>query len=274
MRFRAVLLIVFVSCAPGQGEPPPRPAAAPPTAKAPQRLRTEIVAVFPHDTAAYTQGLVFLGGALFESTGLYGASSVRRVELATGKVEQEVKLPNSYFGEGLAAVEGRLVQLTWREGLAFVYDAAQLLRTGELRYPGDGWGLCWDGEHLVMSDGSALLTFREPSTFAEVRKVLVQREGSAVYQLNELECVEGEIWANVYQSEDIVRIDPASGEVTAVVNATGLLTSEERQSAEVLNGIAWHTERKTFFLTGKFWPKLFEVRFVPVSPYSATRGGS
>lgn len=264
MRLRAVLLAVFVSCAPGQGEPPAKPAAAPP-AKAPQRLRTEIVAVYPHDTAAYTQGLVFLGGVLFESTGLYGASSVRRVELATGKVAQEVKLPNSYFGEGLAAADGRLIQLTWREGLAFVYDAAQLLRTGELRYPGDGWGLCWDGEHLVMSDGSALLTFREPATFAEVRKVLVQREGSAVYQLNELECVEGEIWANVYQSEEIVRIDPASGEVTAVVDASGLLTGEERQSAEVLNGIAWHEERKTFFLTGKFWPKLFEVRFVPRS---------
>lgn len=259
---RSLLLLAVASCGPGQSEQAAEP-SPPPTWKAAQRLRAEVVAAYPHDAGSYTQGLLFYDGALFESTGIYGESKVRRIALATGEAEQEVALPNSYFGEGLAAVDGRLIQLTWREGLAFVYDAAKLTRTAELRYEGEGWGLCYDGEHLVMSDGSDRLTLRDPLSFAVAGRLAVTREGAPVHLLNELECADGSIWANVYQSDEIVRIDPKSGEVTAVVDAAGLLSVEERQGAEVMNGIAWHAEKKTFFLTGKYWPKLFEVRFVP-----------
>jgi glutaminyl-peptide cyclotransferase len=262
-RAAAVALLALASCGQGQGErATPEAAASSSAAKPVSRLRAEIVAVYPHDAAAYTQGLLFHRGALYESTGIYGESTVRRIALATGKAEQEVELPGSYFGEGLAAVDSRLIQLTWREGLAFVYDAAKLTRTAEMRYQGEGWGLCWDGKHLVMSDGTSVLALRDPRTFAKVGEVRVTLAGAPLHLLNELECVDGAIWANVYQSEEIVRIDPKSGEVTAVVDASGLLAPAERPGAEVLNGIAWHAEKKTFFLTGKLWPKLFEVRFV------------
>lgn len=248
---------------PAPASPPAAQPAAPPVPGA--RLRVEVVATYPHDPRAYTQGLLEKDGALYESTGLYGASSVRRVELASGKVQAETRLSAGLFGEGLALVGGNLVQLTWQEGKALLWDAATFRTLGELRYEGEGWGLCFDGRRLVMSDGSDLLTFRDPETFAELGRVQVKREGVPVDRLNELECVGGEIYANRWQLEEIVRLDPGSGQVTATIDAAGLLRGEERARVDVLNGIAYRALTGTFLLTGKFWPKLFEVKFVPAS---------
>lgn len=237
-------------------EPPPAGAASP------ERLVVKVLSVRPHDAGAYTQGLLLHGGSLFESTGLYGRSSLREVTAETGDVKRQVSLPASSFGEGLALVEDRLIQLTWQEGRALVYGLADLRQVGELRYEGEGWGLCWDGHRLVMSDGSDRLTFRDPLTFAVLSEVRVTVAGRPAERLNELECVEGTIYANVWQTDDILRIDPATGKVTAVVDASGLLSPAEGRVAEVLNGIAWDPVRRTFLITGKLWPKMFEVTMV------------
>jgi glutaminyl-peptide cyclotransferase len=233
---------------------------------APQRLTARVVAVYPHDPKAYTQGLVWHGGELLESTGQYGSSTLRRVRPATGEVLQSVSLPPSQFGEGLALIgegdAGRLVQLTWQEGIAPIWDLS-LTRRGEHRYQGEGWGLCFDGTRLVMSDGSDRLTLRDPASFAVLGEVRVTREGVPVDQLNELECAGGAVWANIWHRDEIVRIDPASGRVTGVVDASRLLSPGERLAAEVLNGIAYDPGGKRFFVTGKYWPKLFEVVFEP-----------
>lgn len=245
---------------------PPRPEAqvSPPAAEAaPERLAVKVVSIRPHDPAAYTQGLLLHGGALFESTGLYGSSTLREVDPQTGEIKRQVRLPPDSFGEGLALVGERLIQLTWQEGRAFVYNVADFKPAGELRYGGEGWGLCWDGRRLVMTDGSDRLTFRDPATLAVLGEVRVTLAGQPVYRLNELECVDGAVYANVWQTDEILRIDPGSGKVTAVADASGLLTPAERRNAEVLNGIAWDPARKTFLITGKLWPKVFEVTFVP-----------
>lgn len=247
------------------------PAVAPVGAAAPamedpppvERLRVEVVRVLPHDATAFTQGLVWNGRTLYESTGLLGRSSLREVELETGRVLRRVALPPDVFGEGLAQVGERLVQLSWRNGLALVWDAATFERRGEHRYAGEGWGLCYDGRRLVMSDGSSTLTFREAATFAETSRIHVTLDGAPLASLNELECVRGDIYANVWQTDDIVRIEAASGRVTARIDARGLLAPDERTDADVLNGIAYRPEAGTFLVTGKLWPKLFEVRFVP-----------
>jgi glutaminyl-peptide cyclotransferase len=228
-----------------------------------ERLTARVVAVHPHDPAAYTQGLLWHEGTVFESTGLYGSSSLRRWELATGRILARVDLPGDLFGEGLARVGDRLVQLTWREGRALVWDLRTLGRVSELAYLGEGWGLCFDGRRLAMSDGSAELIFRAPDTLAETGRVTVTLEGAPLAELNELECVGGEIYANVYGADRIVRIDPESGRVEALIDASRLLAGEERARAEVLNGIAFRPETRTFLLTGKLWPKLFEVELDP-----------
>lgn len=255
-------LLLAASCSPGQGAPPaPTPTPAP---KGPERLMIKVISSRPHDTSAYTQGLVWHAGLLYESAGLYGESSLRQVDPATGEVRRRVDLPRHTFGEGLARVGDRLVQLTWQEGVALVYRLSGLEKVGELRYTGEGWGLCHDGARLIMSDGSDRLTFRDPETFAAVGEVRVRMGGAPVDRLNELECVDGAVYANVYQTEDIVRIDPATGEVTAVIDASGLLGAADYQAgAEVLNGIAWVPETKRFLITGKRWPLLFEVELVP-----------
>lgn len=229
-----------------------------------ERLKVKVLSIRPHDPAAYTQGLVLHGGSLYESTGLYGASTLREVNPQTGEVLRRVDLPQRSFAEGLALVGDRLIQLTWQEGVAFVWGLAGFDRTGEHRYQGEGWGLCNDGKRLVMSNGSDRLTFRDPATFAPAGEVRVTAGGRPIDWLNELECVDGVVYANVWQTDEILRIDPATGKVTAVVDASGLLTSAERQGgAEVLNGIAYDPQKKTFLVTGKHWPKLFEVVFVP-----------
>lgn len=234
----------------------------------PEPMQVRVVAEHPHARNAFTQGLLWHAGRLYESTGLRGESSVRRVALDSGEVEHTIDVPPRYFAEGLARVEQRLYQLTWQSGRAFVYDLEDFTARQEFSYEGEGWGLCFDGEHLVMSDGSSTLTFRDPETFEVVREVEVTKVGRPLRRLNELECVSDSegydgVWANVWMTEEIVRIDPRTGRVLATVDASGLLTRDERRGVDVLNGIAWLPERGRFAITGKHWPKLFEVEFVP-----------
>jgi glutaminyl-peptide cyclotransferase len=226
-----------------------------------ERLRVRVLAVHPHDTTSFTQGLVWHDGSLYESTGQYGASRLRRVDPASGEVLQEEALPPELFGEGLARVEDRLIQLTWKNRRGVVYDLATLERIGEVAYETEGWGLCHDGAELWMSDGSSFLTRRDPRSFAEYGRVEVTHQGTPVVLLNELECAEGWIYANVLDADSILRIDPASGEVRATIDAAGLLTPGERAVSDVLNGIAYDPRSEVFYLTGKYWPRLFEVRF-------------
>lgn len=246
-------------------------AQAPPV----EALRVEVVRSTPHDPRAFTQGLLWDGKVLVESTGLYGRSSLRTVERETGRVIRLRTLPPSVFGEGLAQVGSRLVQLTWRNRIAYVWGRSMLKQRGTFRYATEGWGLCYDGRQLVHSDGTPVLAFRDPVTFKLVRRVTVTVDAPAVSlaglppgpvrMLNELECVGGSVYANVWQTDLIVRIDPASGRVTAVIDAAGLLTPTERAAADVLNGIAYDRASGVFLVTGKLWPRLFEVRFVPRS---------
>ena len=215
----------------------------------------------PHDSTAYTQGLLLHDGSLFESTGQYGRSSLRRVAIATGRVLARHDLADDHFGEGLALVGDRLVQLTWKAGLAFVYELATLAPVDTFTYEGEGWGLCHDGERLVMSDGSSSLDLRDPATFELSGSLRVTRDGYSVAGLNELECVDGHVFANIYQSHEIVRIEMATGKVTGVIDAysLGLRAGRPADADAVLNGIAYDGESGAFYLTGKHWPHLFEV---------------
>lgn len=240
----------------------------------PDRLKVRVVASYPHDPTAFTQGLLLHGGEIFESTGRYGESSLRRVEPATGRILEVRSLPPEWFGEGLALVPegdgGHLVQLTWREGVAAVWSLPGLERVGGHGYEGEGWGLCYDdstpGGRLIMSDGSSRLTFRDSRSFAVTGGVEVTLDGLPVVYLNELECVGGRVWANVLTRPILVEIDPASGASTAVVDASGLLAPAEVGTADVLNGIAWDSSDGTFLLTGKLWPRVFRVELVPAAP--------
>ena len=235
----------------------------------PERLRVRVLRRLPHARDAFTQGLLWHAGKLYESTGQHGESSLRRVDLESGAVERRADLEQAIFAEGLARVGERFVQLSWQNGLAFVWRETDegFERIGEHEYAGEGWGLCYDGQRLVMSDGSATLTFRDPDTFEATGQVEVREAGRPVRNLNELECVREDgdvaVYANVWQRETLVRIDPASGRVTARIDARGLLSGRERYGTDVLNGIAWLPERGTFLLTGKYWPAAFEVRFEP-----------
>jgi glutamine cyclotransferase len=275
------LLLLGAACAPGAPTPPaskapsaavtpvaaPAPAAeVPKAASAPARaieqLVVRVLETRPHDAASYTQGLLWHAGKLYESAGQYGRSDLREADPETGQVRRRVALPGNIFGEGLALVGTRLIQLSWNEGVAFSWDLATFTKQAEFRYAGEGWGLCYDGKRLIRSDGTDVLTFHDPTTFAETGRLPVRRAGQPVFYLNELECVGTEVYANVYQTEEIVRIDAATGEVTASIDASGLIAPEERQAgAEVLNGIAWNPEKKIFYLTGKLWSEVFEVRF-------------
>jgi glutaminyl-peptide cyclotransferase len=232
-------------------------------AREPERLRVEVLASRPHDPRAFTQGLLFADGALFESTGLEGRSSLRQVDPASGEVVRSVDVPAPLFAEGIALAGGRIFQLTWRDGEARVYDPSSLRLIARHSYTGEGWGLAFDGRRLVMSDGTSTLWFRDPESFDVVSSVTVTLRGAPLAGLNELEHAGGAVYANVWRTDRIVRIDPASGEVTAEIDASGLLTAEERVGADVLNGIAHDPARGVFYLTGKLWPRMFEVRFVP-----------
>ena len=223
----------------------------------------EVKNAYPHDRAAFTQGLVFRDGFLWESTGEYGSSSLRQVELKTGRVVKSVPVAKDFFAEGMTIFGGKVYQLTWQEGRAFVYDAKDLRRVGEFKYAGEGWGLTHDNESLVMSDGTSTLRFLDPETFAVRRTVRVTDAGRPVERLNELEYVRGEIFANVWQKDRVARIDPRTGRVTGWIDLRGLLPkSDMRGDEDVLNGIAYDEENDRLFVTGKLWPKLFEIRLI------------
>jgi glutaminyl-peptide cyclotransferase len=250
--------------APAAVPPPPRaaePAVAPPESPEPARLRVRVHARYPHDPEAFTQGLVWDRGRLFESAGRVGHSSLREVELGSGARLRTQNNAPELFAEGLALLDGELYQLTWRDQRALVWDARSFQLLREIPYQGEGWGLCHDGQRLVMSDGSAFLYYRNRESFAVERELLVTRNGLPQRALNELECAAGKIYANVWQTDEIVRIDPGDGHVEAVIDASSLLP--ERQGADVLNGIAYRPDNGHFLLTGKLWPTLFEVSFEP-----------
>ena len=223
-----------------------------------------VVNVYPHDPEAYTQGLLYSGGFLYEGTGTVGRSTLRKVELKTGKVLQQIKLDEPYFGEGIALWKDRLIQLTWQMRIGFVYDRATLRLLRTFVYPTEGWGITQDGRRLIMSDGSDTLYLWDPETFREISRLRVTDQGRPVANLNELEYIRGEIWANVWQSDRLARIAPASGRVLAWVDLGGLLPAQDRaRQVDVLNGIAYDAAGDRIFVTGKWWPKLFEIRVAP-----------
>ncbi len=223
--------------------------------------RPRVVNEFPHDPQAYCQGLVVHDGALYEGTGKYGESSLRRVTLETGEVLEQFQLDRKYFGEGIAVHGGKLYQLTWRERTAFVYDIDTLRPTGEtFRYAGEGWGLTSDGTHLIMSDGTSILRFLDPKTFRVVRRITVQDGRQRIRNLNELEFVRGEIYANVWQEDYIVRISPRTGQVLGWLDLRHLYPASQRRGNDhVLNGIAYDAQADRLFVTGKNWPHLYEI---------------
>lgn len=224
-------------------------------------LGYELHRTLPHDPDAYTQGLLLRGGSFFESTGLLGKSELREVEIATGEVLRSLELADTLFGEGLAMVGDKLVQLTWKAGLAFVYDAETFSLENTFEYSGEGWGLCYDGQFLYMTDGTSALIRRHPETFEVLEELRVTRDGFSVHNLNELECVEDGLWANQYTTNGILRIDKQTGEVTGRLDVHGLSLASDRPSdpGAVLNGIAYDPSTKMFYVTGKLWPKLFEI---------------
>jgi glutamine cyclotransferase len=224
----------------------------------------DVTGRFPHDSTAYTQGLLWADSTLYESTGLYGRSDLRRVDLRTGRVLASRPLAANRFGEGLALLKGRLYQLTWESGVAYTYDAATLAPLDSFRYAGEGWGLATDGASLIMSDGSDSLRVLSPATFRVQRVVHVRYKGDPLYKLNELEYVDGDLLANVYQSNWVLRIDPATGDVREVLDFADLYP-DRPASAEVMNGIALAPDGRQLLLSGKRWPVLFQVRLLPDS---------
>jgi glutaminyl-peptide cyclotransferase len=222
-----------------------------------------IVRSFPHDRDAFTQGLQYVDGVLYEGTGLNGRSSIRRVRLDTGEVLQKRDIPEQYFGEGITIWKSELIQLTWQSGVGFVYDRKTFDPKRTFRYTGEGWGLTHDGAELIMSDGTDTLRFLEPTTQAERRRVKVTAAGSPVRELNELEFVKGEIFANVWNQDVVARIDPKSGRVVGWIDLRGLLSPRERLATDVLNGIAYDAAGNRLFVTGKLWPRLFEIQLRP-----------
>jgi glutamine cyclotransferase len=234
---------------------PPTPAARPP------RQGYEVVAVYPHDPTAFTQGLVFRNGELIESTGRF-PSTVRRVRLEDGAVLARRELDTTYFGEGLTVFGDRALSLTWQNGKGFIWNPDTHEPIGEFAYSGEGWGLTHDGTRLILSDGTPRLRFLDPQTFAETGGVTVNWQGRPVGRLNELEFIDGEVWANVWQTDAVLRIDPATGNILSVIDLSGLLAPGDIRDPndEVLNGIAWDPETRRLFVTGKNWPKLFEIR--------------
>lgn len=269
----SVLLIVFVMSSAAQTPPPtatPSPSPTPPPWDSAnvEQLTVEVLSTREHDAGAFTQGLLLHEGKFYESTGLNGGSSLREIDFETNEILRGVRLPEEIFAEGLALVDDRLIQLTWLNGGAIVWDLETFEVAGIFEYEGEGWGLCYDGESLWMSDGSASLFQRDPETFELLETLDVTLDGVPVDQLNELECVEDAVYANVWYTDYILKIDTASGEVTAVIDASNLLTDEERaalpREGAVLNGIAYDAENDVFWLTGKLWPTLFETRLIPV----------
>jgi glutamine cyclotransferase len=267
--FAAVLLaLACAGCSRGDQKKPPEasPNASPPTAVQPADSSTtdgyEIVATWPHDRQAFTQGLVYLKGILIESTGLNGHSSLRKVDLTTGAIRDQVTLSDEYFAEGMTVIGDRIFQLTWQNQIGFVYDLQTLRPLQQFSYSGEGWGLTTDGVSLILSDGTNRVRFLEPTTFKVTRSIeVLDHSGQPLKMLNELEYIHGEIFANVWQTPYVVRIDPANGHLLGTIDFSGLLQPKDYQpGTDVLNGIAYDATNDRLFVTGKNWPKLFEVR--------------
>ena len=220
----------------------------------------KIVHTYPHDPQAYTQGLIYHEGFLYESTGLFGKSSLRKVELTTGKVLQRIDLPEAYFGEGIVLWKDKLIQLTWQSKIGFVYDRATFKQLSTFTYSREGWGITHDGKHLIESDGSSTLYFWDPETFKEIRHLDVDDKGVPVSNLNELEYIRGEIFANLWHSTRIARIDPRSGQVVAWIDVALVVAKEKHEQEDVLNGIAYDAKRDRLFVTGKDWAEIFEIK--------------
>ena len=220
----------------------------------------KVINTFPHDRRAFTQGLAFENGILYEGTGGYGSSALRRVDLATGRVLQEYKLPGNYFGEGITACRNTLVQLTWQSNTGFVYDAASFKLLREFSYPTEGWGITYDGDRIIMGDGTSNLYFLDPENFSRTGILQVHDDNGPVAMLNELEYFNGRIYGNVWRTDKIAIIDPADGRVTGWINLAGLLDKSQLNGfVDVLNGIAVDTKTGRMFVTGKLWPLLFEI---------------
>jgi glutaminyl-peptide cyclotransferase len=261
MRLRALAVLVLCGtlALAGAARPPAPPSAAAVAPIAGYR----VVRVFPHDPQAFTQGLTYVDGALYEGTGLNGRSSIRKVRLENGEVLQIQKIDSQYFGEGITVLGNTLFSLTWQSGVGFIYDRASFSRAGTFTYRGEGWGLTHDGSRLIMSDGTPYLRFLDRATQKEIGRMQVRDGDVPVADLNELEYVKGEVLANVWKTDRIARISPKTGKITGWIDLTGLLTPREAQSVDVLNGIAYDPAADRLFVTGKLWPKLFEITIVP-----------
>lgn len=229
--------------------------------KAATRYSYKIVKTYPHDKEAYTQGLIYDNGEMIESTGLKGKSSLRKVKFETGEILKFYRLPDDIFGEGIASFDGKIVQISWQEQVAFLYDKASFTLINKFSYPfKEGWGLTFDGTNLIMSDGSSNLYFLDKEYFSELNRIEVCDENGPVDKLNELEYIDGEVWANIYYTDTIVRIDPKTGTILGKIDMSGLLKPEDRNSeTNVLNGIAYDPQTKRIWVTGKNWPKLFQI---------------
>lgn len=260
----AATLLIF-SCKNGQSVATQADAQQQTQVTAPARVPTytyEIVRGYPHDPGAFTQGLVYHQGVFYESTGLNGQSSLRKVEIETGRVLQKIDVPAQFFAEGLALFNGRLHQLTWQNRRGFIYDLNSFNLLNTFEYTGEGWGLAHDGTSLILSDGTDQIRYLDAGDFRVRATIRVHDNGRPITLLNELEYIKGEIYANVWQTDRIARIDPKTGRVTAWVNLSGLLSPEDRagRSVDVLNGIAYDEAADRLFITGKYWPKLFEIK--------------
>lgn len=226
-----------------------------------RQVSYEVVNSYPHDPTSFTQGILWADGGFYESTGLYGQSKLRRLEFPSGKVLKQISLDPELFGEGLALIDTRLIQLTWKShrGLVYEKDGFRLLQ--EFNYDTEGWGLTFDGKNLILSDGSSNLFYLDAQTFKPIRKLAITMNGQPVPELNELEFIDGEIWANVWQTDLILRINPSTGQVTSFLNLKQILSPSDRKGSEnVLNGIAYDPEQKRIFITGKLWPRVFEIK--------------
>ncbi len=265
LKLRLILVLALAvscfQCQPSNNGSSSNGTAAAPANKPVAKYGYQIVNIFPHDSNAFTQGLILVDGNLLESTGQEGFSSLRRVELESGKILKKVDVPEPYFAEGLAALNGKLYQLTWQHHIGFIYDAQTFNRLGQFNYEGEGWGLATDGQSLILSDGSSRIRFIDPASFRVTRSINVTDSGTPVRELNELEYVNGEIYANIWHDNRIATIDPQSGHVNAWIDLTGLMPEGELQDPEaVLNGIAYDQASDKLIVTGKLWPRLFEIK--------------
>jgi glutamine cyclotransferase len=258
-------LLAYLSFHSGSGDGTAKPVSnqspAPVESQSAQKMSYEVVGTYPHDPEAFLQGLVWYNGGFYESTGLFGESTLRRVDFPSGRVLKKISLSPDLFGEGLALVENHLVQITWQTHRGFVYDRETFKLIREFTYDTEGWGITYDGKNLIMSDGSSTLTYLDPETYQPVKKLNVTMNGRPIRELNELEFIEGEIWSNVWQTDMILRIDPSSGKVTSYLDMRGVLPGEFRKGYEdVLNGIAYDAEHKRIFISGKKWPRIIEIK--------------